>query len=556
MLYGHSLPWQTALRRASCSSARYAYPPAFASIAPCRFTISPVTRYRLRPTHPPASICASRTFTTSLSLRKEKDPKQGQGLEDAEPKEGPEEDESKEPHKQGGSEELDSKLKTPEPIPQPKAGEARGSSSNGADNSSGDGGSKRRKSSDRSLVKPTIPEVYPQVMAIPIGKRPLFPGFYKAITIRNKEVGQAIADMVKRGQPYLGAFLLKDDDVDKDVIDNPSDVYDVGTFCQVTSAFPVGPDDNFAMTCVLYPHRRIKMTGLLPPSPPEPDVEPTNTDDSSMLEVATGETPIKEQEAAEESKGDVVASFEESFSEPETQPQYYDATAFLKGRKVSIANVENLVEEPFDRKKNPAIPALVSEIVNTFKEVALLNPLFRDQISTFSVQTTTNVGDDPVKLADFAAAVAQADSHELQEALEALNIEDRLSKALLVLKKELMNAKLQSKIVKEVESKIQKKQREYWLMEQMKGIKRELGIESDGKDKLIEKFKEKASKLAMPEAVKKVFEEEISKLAHPVTLGPKKRREFWYPARAQGLRRGSLRSQRCKGPHPGVYRSR
>jgi ATP-dependent Lon protease len=83
-----------------------------------------------------------------------------------------------------------------------------------------------------------------------------------------------------------------------------------------------------------------------------------------------------------------------------------------------------------------------------------------------------------------------------------------------VLKKELMNAQLQSKISKDVEAKIQKRQREYWLMEQMKGIKRELGIESDGKDKLVEKFKEKAEKLAMPEAVLKVFEEELNKLAH------------------------------------------
>ena len=93
-----------------------------------------------------------------------------------------------------------------------------------------------------------------------------------------------------------------------------------------------------------------------------------------------------------------------------------------------------------------------------------------------------------------------------------MNIEDRLQKALLVLKKELVNAQLQSKISKDVENKIQKRQREYYLMEQMKGIKKELGIESDGKDKLIEKFKEKASKLNMPEAVRTVFDEELAKL--------------------------------------------
>lgn len=48
----------------------------------------------------------------------------------------------------------------------------------------------------------------------------------------------------------------------------------------------------------------------------------------------------------------------------------------------------------------------------------------------------------------------------------------------------------------------------------MKGIRRELGIESDGKDKMVEKFREKANKLAMPDMVKKVFDEELNKLAH------------------------------------------
>ena len=51
-------------------------------------------------------------------------------------------------------------------------------------------------------------------------------------------------------------------------------------------------------------------------------------------------------------------------------------------------------------------------------------------------------------------------------------------------------------------------------MEQLKGIKKELGLESDGKDKMVEKFKEKAATLNMPEAVSKVFDEEISKLQH------------------------------------------
>jgi Lon-like ATP-dependent protease len=49
-------------------------------------------------------------------------------------------------------------------------------------------------------------------------------------------------------------------------------------------------------------------------------------------------------------------------------------------------------------------------------------------------------------------------------------------------------------------------------MEQLKGIKKELGMESDGKDKLIEKFKERAASLKMPDGVRKVFDEELNKL--------------------------------------------
>lgn len=136
-------------------------------------------------------------------------------------------------------------------------------------------------------------------------------------------------------------------------------------------------------------------------------------------------------------------------------------------------------------------------------------------VTSFTMsQSSSNVFDEPDRLADFAAAVSTGEVNELQGVLESLSVEDRLQRALTILKKELINAQLQSKISKDVENKIQKRQREYYLMEQLKGIKKELGMESDGKDKLVEGFKEKASKLAMPEGVKKVFDEEINKLMH------------------------------------------
>jgi ATP-dependent Lon protease len=505
MLYGQNLPWRAALRHATRTGANLPRRLSTARTVPLS-----LSSQRLLITAPRScSAPLSRAFSYTSVRRKDEPPKPASEL--GLPSETSEE--SKEQKDRPDS--LETKGKVPEPIPQGKSADGRGASASGGSgesgSSGGDGGGRKKRSSERSLSKPAIPEVYPQVMAIPIAKRPLFPGFYRAITIRDKHVAAAIHEMIQRGQPYIGAFLLKDENADKDTIESMDEVYDVGTFCQITSAFPVKGEET-SMTAVMYPHRRIKLTDLVKGV--------TSTSDGAKVEGAVAQATVTEESPTEdksstEKRGDVVASFEEGVQEQQAkQVQHYEPTSFLKKLPVSLVSVENMVEEPHD-KKNPTINALVSEIVSTFKEVATLSPLFRDHISTFSMsQNAGNVGEDPAKLADFAAAVAQAEPHELQEALSSMDVEDRLNKSLILLKKELMTANLQSKIAKDVETKIQKKQREYWLMEQMKGIKRELGLESDGKDKLVEKFKEKASKLAMPEAVKRVFEEEINKLGH------------------------------------------
>lgn len=126
-------------------------------------------------------------------------------------------------------------------------------------------------SSSSAISKQSVPENYPQVLALPIARRPLFPGFYKAVVIRNPSVVAAVKEMMKRGQPYLGAFLLKDDNTDSDTITDINSVYNVGVFAQITSVFSTmggvtkegeeGRDEG--LTAVLYPHRRIKLTELI-----------------------------------------------------------------------------------------------------------------------------------------------------------------------------------------------------------------------------------------------------------------------------------------------------
>ncbi|OAX35625.1 ATP-dependent protease La [Rhizopogon vinicolor AM-OR11-026] len=345
-----------------------------------------------------------------------------------------------------------------------------------------------------SIAKQSVPEVYPQFFALPIAKRPLFPGFYKAVVVRNPAVVAAIKEMMKRGQPYLGAFLLKDEHTDSDVITDINSVHPVGVFAQITSVFAAnsgtGDDKEEGLTAVLYPHRRIKITELTKAG-----------EHPSTANVQEEPQTVTPPPSPSPTEGDVAKI-----------PPGPVQTSFLHKHSISIVQVDNLVTQPYN-KDDQYIRAFMSEIVSVFKDIAQLNPLFRDQITNFSInQVASNVFDEPDKLADFAAAVSSGEVGELQDVLESLVVDDRLRKALLVLKKELINAQLQSKLSRDVDSKIAKRQREYYLMEQLKGIKKELGMESDGKDKLIEKFKERAASLKMPEGVRKVFDEELNKL--------------------------------------------
>ena len=387
--------------------------------------------------------------------------------------------------------------------------------------SKNDEGSSTSTTTNKEENDKKLPDVYPQMLALPISRRPLFPGFYKAVVISEPRVMKAITDMVERQQPYIGAFMLKDSNNDTDIIHDISEVHELGVLAQVTSAFPSKDEKTGkeTMTALLYPHKRIKIDQLIPPK--DVKIEDIVVEKVVDNEVASEETKDEETVDKTESATDKVSeeNTDEIAKAPSTEvtedpDNYENPTDFLKDYNVTLVNVSNLEDEPFDIK-SPIINALTSEILKVFKEISQLNSMFREQIATFSASiqsATTNIFEEPAKLADFAAAVSAGEEEELQEVLESLNIEQRLEKSLLVLKKELMNAELQNKISKDVETKIQKRQKEYYLMEQLKGIKRELGID-DGRDKLVDTYKKRVEKLNLPENVQKTFDEEITKLA-------------------------------------------
>ncbi|KXS21509.1 ATP-dependent protease La [Gonapodya prolifera JEL478] len=355
-----------------------------------------------------------------------------------------------------------------------------------------------------SLEKPPVPKDYPQLLAIPLTRRPLFPGFYKTVYIKDPAVISAIHDLVARRQPYVAVFMTKDENFEPDIVTDMEQMHRIGVFAQIANVYASGPD-NAGLTVLLYPHRRIRANGLVLP---EKLVQGGAVNGSEKEKMAAVEKILTPEAAVEESPDS--NEVEDGVDDPLS---IYDPINLpLSKFDVSLTNVENLLDEPYN-PDTPLVKAITNEMLNVMKEISQLNPLFRDQIITFSIQAGGSLLSEPSRLADFAAAVSSADPTELQAILESLVVEERLHKALLVVKKELANAKLQQEIAKEVDKKITRKQQEYFLMEQLKGIKKELGIDTDGKDKLIEKFKERASQLQMPEAVQKVFDEEIQKLS-------------------------------------------
>ncbi len=82
---------------------------------------------------------------------------------------------------------------------------------------------------------------------------------------------------------------------------------------------------------------------------------------------------------------------------------------------------------------------------------------------------------------------------------------------LVLLKKELEVSRLQTKISKQIEEKISTQQREFFLKEQLKAIKRELGLEKEGKTAEYERFQERLEKLRLNTEAKTTVEEELEK---------------------------------------------
>ena len=113
--------------------------------------------------------------------------------------------------------------------------------------------------------------------------------------------------------------------------------------------------------------------------------------------------------------------------------------------------------------------ALTRALIAEMKQVSENNPLFSEEMRLNMVNI-----DHPGKIADFVASILNIEAAEKQVILETLDVQERMEKVLVFIKKEQELLRIQKKIQNQLNEKIEKSQRAYFLKEQLKAIKSEL----------------------------------------------------------------------------------
>jgi len=166
-------------------------------------------------------------------------------------------------------------------------------------------------------------------------------------------------------------------------------------------------------------------------------------------------------------------------------------------------------QDPKD-KPDQDLKAYMMAISSEMKELLQHNPLFQEQVNMVVSQLNY---DAPGLTMDVISNLLSSDPETLQQLLETFDLYERAKMLLKLIKEELEIAKIQKRISQQIEEKVNKQQKEYFLREQLKAIKKELGMEKDENESETEKIKKKLEKVDLPEEAQKVVDEELEKLS-------------------------------------------
>ncbi len=185
-------------------------------------------------------------------------------------------------------------------------------------------------------------------------------------------------------------------------------------------------------------------------------------------------------------------------------------TRFHKSEPSFEVAVEK-VDEPALTTPNVEYDAMIRTAKEQLEKIIALGRMLSPDILLVLDDVT-----DPGRLADLIASNLGLKVADAQRVLETLNAKDRLALVNEILTNELEVLQMQARIRSQAKDEMSKSQREYFLREQMRAIKNELG-ESDSKTEEMEELRERLIKAGMPEAVQLEALKQLSRLErmHP-----------------------------------------
>ncbi|MBI5407280.1 MAG: endopeptidase La, partial [Nitrospirae bacterium] len=176
---------------------------------------------------------------------------------------------------------------------------------------------------------------------------------------------------------------------------------------------------------------------------------------------------------------------------------------FLSEDPFLNASIDVIIEEPV---KNRRIEALMRTATAQTQKMLSLAPYLPEEIQ----MTAINL-DDPLKLVYLVATIVKMNLQERQEILEIDSVEKKLTRILTILTREVDLLELGGKIQTQVQGEVSKAQREYYLREQLKAIRQELG-ETDERAQEANETRDRLKEANLPEEIMKEAEREVERL--------------------------------------------
>jgi ATP-dependent Lon protease len=168
--------------------------------------------------------------------------------------------------------------------------------------------------------------------------------------------------------------------------------------------------------------------------------------------------------------------------------------------------VARVVEVPDIVRQGPELTALLRNVQQTFTQIVQSVPYLPEELE----MAVANL-DDPSALSYLIAGALRLSTAERQELLEEADVEKRLRRLSELLAREADIVAIGSRIQNQVQSEVDRGQREWFLRQQLKAIQEELG-EKDPSEAEVDELREQLESAGLPEAVRTVVERELSRL--------------------------------------------